>query len=123
MRVVKVSLLSIMMLLCSLIRMENFSCTEARMETGSLVMQIFYSEIVSRKLFPGSVIGNNKKGVFLRSQDPDRSSFIQECPCQVNLCTRIIFLLKVMQHFVAKMKVICCKRQLFILDKSLAEDG
>jgi len=30
----------------------------------------------------GSVIGNNKKGVFLRSQDPDRSSFIQECPCQ-----------------------------------------
>ena len=31
----------------------------------------------------GSVVGNNKKGTFLRSQDPDRDSFIQECPCQV----------------------------------------
>ena len=31
----------------------------------------------------GGVIGNNKKGVHLRSQDPDRSSFIHECPCQV----------------------------------------
>ena len=36
-------------------------------------------------MFSGSVIGNNKKGVFLRSQDPDRESFIQECPCQVNI--------------------------------------
>jgi len=33
----------------------------------------------------GSVIGNMKKGVFLRSQDPDRSSFIQECPCQTKV--------------------------------------
>jgi len=33
----------------------------------------------------GTTIGNNKKGVHLRSQDPDRESFIQECPCQTRL--------------------------------------
>ena len=41
------------------------------------------SDMSSKNSLQGSVIGNMKKGVFLRSQDPDRSSFIQECPCQV----------------------------------------
>merc|ERR1711862_1030571 len=30
----------------------------------------------------GTTLGNNKKGVHLRSQDPDREEFIHECPCQ-----------------------------------------
>ena len=31
----------------------------------------------------GTTLGNNKKGVHLRSQDQDRSEYIHECPCQV----------------------------------------
>eukprot|EP00090_Calanus_glacialis_P004399 TRINITY_DN13275_c0_g1_i1.p1 TRINITY_DN13275_c0_g1~~TRINITY_DN13275_c0_g1_i1.p1 ORF type:complete len:128 (+),score=40.88 TRINITY_DN13275_c0_g1_i1:68-451(+) len=30
----------------------------------------------------GTTVGNNKKGVHMRSQDPDRNDYIHECPCQ-----------------------------------------
>ena len=66
------------------------TCTGARTETGLWVRHETISvkcksDMSSKNSLPGSVIGNMKKGVFLRSQDPDRSSFIQECPCQVCL--------------------------------------
>ena len=32
----------------------------------------------------GTVLGKASKGAVLRSQDPDREKFIQECPCQVS---------------------------------------
>jgi len=33
----------------------------------------------------GTTMGNNKKGVHMRSQDPDRQDYIHECPCQTKL--------------------------------------
>jgi len=33
----------------------------------------------------GKEIGKSRKGALLRSQDPDRESFIQECPCQTKV--------------------------------------
>ena len=33
------------------------------------------------------MLGNKKKGVWLRSQDPDREQYIHECPCQVLFLT------------------------------------
>eukprot|EP00088_Acartia_fossae_P061622 TRINITY_DN74087_c0_g1_i1.p1 TRINITY_DN74087_c0_g1~~TRINITY_DN74087_c0_g1_i1.p1 ORF type:complete len:135 (+),score=23.35 TRINITY_DN74087_c0_g1_i1:32-406(+) len=33
----------------------------------------------------GKELGKKSKGAVLRSQDPDRESFIQECPCQTSV--------------------------------------
>jgi len=33
----------------------------------------------------GKELGKSRRGTLLRSQDPDRESFIQECPCQTKL--------------------------------------
>ena len=57
-----------------------------RNKDGDWVVGKYRREIISTSSSsptPGGVVGNNKKGIYLRSQDPDRSSFIQECPCQV----------------------------------------
>merc|ERR1711956_78136 len=37
----------------------------------------------------GTTVGNNKKGVHLRSQDPDRSEYIHECPCQTKVWQKL----------------------------------
>jgi len=36
----------------------------------------------------GSQLGMSSKGVLLRSQDPDRHRYIQECPCQTKVWQR-----------------------------------
>ena len=57
-----------------------------RNKDGDWCVGKYLTEIISTSSHspsPGGVVGNNKKAVYLRSQDPDRSSFIQECPCQV----------------------------------------
>jgi len=33
----------------------------------------------------GTELGSISKGAIMRSQDPDRGSFIQECPCQTQV--------------------------------------
>merc|ERR1712071_308053 len=33
----------------------------------------------------GAVVANNKKGVHMRSHDPDRDQYIHECPCQTQV--------------------------------------
>ena len=84
-RVLRENPWSVMKLLCSLTPMGNCSSTGTRTVTGWLVCK-YRREILSTSSpspSPGGVVGNNKKGIYLRSQDPDRSSFIQECPCQV----------------------------------------
>ena len=55
----------------------------------------------------GTTVGNNKKGVHMRSQDPDRNDYIHECPCQVEC-----------QHWVSK-----DSHDFPVADKELAEDG
>ena len=48
---------------------------------------------ILKNTFPGTTIGNNKKGVHMRSQDPDRMDYIHECPCQVMVNMFFIFVI------------------------------
>merc|ERR1712142_567419 len=60
---------------------ELTTCNEAAVFTNDKG-KLFIYRLNEGDWVVGTVLGNKKKGVWLRSQDPDREQYIHECPCQ-----------------------------------------